>query len=109
MSQADWDPLVKQWFPHLTDTRLRQVAWSAAEADRAEPERSEAHRASHPHLAQPDYVTALLDGDRAMLLGEVVLVCAGSRAASAAIDATRESAVPCYRHQQMPSGSDGDG
>lgn len=27
MSQADWAPLVKQWFPHLTDTRLRQVTW----------------------------------------------------------------------------------
>jgi NADPH:quinone reductase len=27
MSQADWEPLVKQWFPHLTDTRLRQVTW----------------------------------------------------------------------------------
>lgn len=28
MSQADWAPLVKAWFPHLTDTRLRQVTWS---------------------------------------------------------------------------------
>jgi transposase len=27
MSQADWEPLVKQWFPDLTDTRLRQVTW----------------------------------------------------------------------------------
>ncbi|MEU4245747.1 IS21 family transposase [Actinoplanes sp. NPDC026619] len=27
MSQEDWAPLVKQWFPHLTDTRLRQVTW----------------------------------------------------------------------------------
>jgi hypothetical protein len=27
MSQADWAPLVKEWFPHLTDTRLRQVTW----------------------------------------------------------------------------------
>lgn len=27
MSQADWARLVKQWFPHLTDTRLRQVTW----------------------------------------------------------------------------------
>ncbi|GAB3878101.1 hypothetical protein GCM10027612_01850 [Microbispora bryophytorum subsp. camponoti] len=27
MSQADWEPLVKEWFPHLTDTRLRQVTW----------------------------------------------------------------------------------
>jgi len=27
ISQADWAPLVKQWFPHLTDTRLRQVTW----------------------------------------------------------------------------------
>ena len=27
MSQADWAPLVKEWFPHLSDTRLRQVTW----------------------------------------------------------------------------------
>jgi hypothetical protein len=27
MNQDDWAPLVKQWFPHLTDTRLRQVTW----------------------------------------------------------------------------------
>nr|WP_307237315.1 IS21 family transposase [Catenuloplanes indicus] len=27
MSQEDWAPLVRQWFPHLTDTRLRQVTW----------------------------------------------------------------------------------
>lgn len=27
MSQEDWTPLVKAWFPHLTDTRLRQVTW----------------------------------------------------------------------------------
>ena len=25
MTEADWAPLVKEWFPHLTDTRLRQV------------------------------------------------------------------------------------
>ena len=27
MSQGDWESLVKQWFPHLTHTRLRQVTW----------------------------------------------------------------------------------
>ena len=27
MSQEDWAPLVREWFPHLTDTRLRQVTW----------------------------------------------------------------------------------
>lgn len=27
MRQEDWAPLVKAWFPHLTDTRLRQVTW----------------------------------------------------------------------------------
>jgi hypothetical protein len=27
MSREDWAPLVKQWFPHLTETRLRQVTW----------------------------------------------------------------------------------
>ncbi|WP_173745291.1 hypothetical protein [Actinoplanes sp. TFC3] len=27
MSQQDWAPRVEQWFPHLTDTRLRQVTW----------------------------------------------------------------------------------
>jgi hypothetical protein len=29
MTEADWAPLVKEWFPHLTDTRLRQVTWPA--------------------------------------------------------------------------------
>jgi transposase len=28
MTEADWTPLVKEWFPHLTDTRLRQVTWA---------------------------------------------------------------------------------
>lgn len=27
MSEADWAPLVRDWFPHLTDTRLRQITW----------------------------------------------------------------------------------
>lgn len=27
MTQADWAKLVKQWFPQLTDTRLRQITW----------------------------------------------------------------------------------
>jgi transposase len=27
MSEADWAPLVRAWFPHLTDTRLRQITW----------------------------------------------------------------------------------
>ena len=27
MTEAQWAPLVKEWFPHLTDTRLRQVTW----------------------------------------------------------------------------------
>lgn len=27
MTEADWAPLVREWFPHLTDTRLRQVTW----------------------------------------------------------------------------------
>ncbi len=27
MTETDWAPLVKEWFPHLTDTRLRQVTW----------------------------------------------------------------------------------
>src|SRR6185437_1455207 len=27
MSEADWAPLVREWFPHLTDTRLRQITW----------------------------------------------------------------------------------
>jgi DNA-binding NarL/FixJ family response regulator len=25
MSEADWAPLVRDWFPHLTDTRLRRI------------------------------------------------------------------------------------
>ena len=25
MTEADWAPLVKEWFPQLTDTRLRQI------------------------------------------------------------------------------------
>ena len=27
MSQQDWASLVMRWFPHLADTRLRQVTW----------------------------------------------------------------------------------
>ncbi|MFF3159917.1 IS21 family transposase [Streptomyces sp. NPDC057910] len=27
VSEAEWAALVKEWFPHLTDTRLRQVTW----------------------------------------------------------------------------------
>jgi len=27
MSEADWAPLVREWFPHLTDTRMRQSTW----------------------------------------------------------------------------------
>ena len=27
MSQQDWAALVMRWFPHLADTRLRQVTW----------------------------------------------------------------------------------
>jgi len=34
MSQADWALLVKEWFPHLTDTRLRQVTWPDFEKHR---------------------------------------------------------------------------
>lgn len=27
MTEAEWAALVKEWFPHLTDTQLRQVTW----------------------------------------------------------------------------------
>ena len=27
VSEAEWAALVQEWFPHLTDTRLRQVTW----------------------------------------------------------------------------------
>jgi Integrase core domain len=27
VNEAEWAALVKDWFPHLTDTRLRQVTW----------------------------------------------------------------------------------
>ncbi|MEN8649437.1 IS21 family transposase [Streptomyces sp. 21So2-11] len=27
VAEAEWAALVKEWFPHLTDTRLRQVTW----------------------------------------------------------------------------------
>jgi transposase len=27
MTEAEWAALVKEWFPHLTDARLRQVTW----------------------------------------------------------------------------------
>src|SRR5688572_32920184 len=27
MSQQDWAALVMRWFPHLADTKLRQVTW----------------------------------------------------------------------------------
>ena len=27
MSEADWTPLVRGWFPQLTDTRLRRITW----------------------------------------------------------------------------------
>ncbi|TDD93331.1 hypothetical protein [Actinomadura rubrisoli] len=34
MTEADWAPLVREWFPHLTDTRLRQVTWPAFDKHR---------------------------------------------------------------------------
>jgi hypothetical protein len=34
MAEADWRSLVCEWFPQLTDTRLRQVPWPAIEAHR---------------------------------------------------------------------------
>jgi transposase len=34
MAEADWRKLVVEWFPQLTDTRLRQVTWPAIEAHR---------------------------------------------------------------------------
>jgi transposase len=27
MSEADWVPLVREWFPQLTDTQLRRITW----------------------------------------------------------------------------------
>jgi transposase len=33
-SQAEWAQLVRGWFPHLVDTRLRQVTWPAIEPHR---------------------------------------------------------------------------
>src|SRR5262245_54793539 len=27
LTAAQWAPLVESWFPHLSDTRLRQVTW----------------------------------------------------------------------------------
>jgi hypothetical protein len=34
MSEADWRALVLEWFPQLSDTRLRQVTWPGIEAHR---------------------------------------------------------------------------
>lgn len=34
MSEVDWRSLVVEWFPQLTDTRLRQVSWPAIERHR---------------------------------------------------------------------------
>lgn len=34
MGEADWRKLVIEWFPQLTDTRLRQVTWPQIEAHR---------------------------------------------------------------------------
>jgi transposase len=31
LSEAEWDARVRQWFPELADTRLRQVTWPAIE------------------------------------------------------------------------------
>src|SRR5579875_246193 len=33
-SQAEWRPLVEQWFPQLADTRLRQISWPLIEMHR---------------------------------------------------------------------------
>jgi hypothetical protein len=54
MSQADWALLVKQWFPHLTDTRLRQVTWPDFDKHR--------------------------DYQKSIAPGRVLSVCAGQRA-----------------------------
>ena len=32
LTEAEWDALVREWFPELADTRLRQVTWPAIEA-----------------------------------------------------------------------------
>jgi hypothetical protein len=32
--QAEWAQLVREWFPHLVDTRLRQVTWPAIDPHR---------------------------------------------------------------------------
>ena len=29
LSEAEWDVKVREWFPELADTRLRQVTWPA--------------------------------------------------------------------------------
>lgn len=34
MTEADWRTLVVEWFPQLSDTRLRQVSWPAIEVHR---------------------------------------------------------------------------
>jgi hypothetical protein len=31
LSEAEWDARVREWFPELADTRLRQVTWPAIE------------------------------------------------------------------------------
>jgi transposase len=33
-AQAEWAPLVAEWFPQLADTRLRQVSWPLIEPHR---------------------------------------------------------------------------
>jgi hypothetical protein len=30
-ASAEWDAKVREWFPELADTRLRQVTWPAIE------------------------------------------------------------------------------
>ena len=32
LAEAEWDARVRQWFPELSDTRLRQVTWPVAVA-----------------------------------------------------------------------------
>jgi hypothetical protein len=31
LGEAEWDAKVREWFPELADTRLRQVTWPAIE------------------------------------------------------------------------------